>query len=359
MPSLNDEIRDLLIRHQVGLQRLSTSTLRKIVKLLDEADADIVAKLLARAATLEGSFTSQRLKYLLDALRVINRDAFVRLGKELRKELQDLARYEVEYQIDMLTRTIPVAVDIVSPSAPIIDAIVTSRPFQGALLREVVRDMERSKLKAVSNAVRLGMIEGESMEQIVRRVRGTKAMNYKDGALAAPRASAERIVRTAVNHIANAAREELFEQNDDLIKEYQAVATLDTRTCPRCAALDGKRYKVGDKRRPRYPLHLQCRCVYVPITKTWRELGVDADEVPPSTRASMNGQVSATETYATWLKKQSAAVQDDALGPTRGALFRRGGLDVDRFTNRAGDQWTLDELRARESGAFAKAGLAA
>src|SRR5690606_21283229 len=102
-----------------------------------------------------------------------------------------------------------------------------------------------------------------------------------------------------------------------------------------------------------------CRCVRVPVVKGWRDLGFDFDEIDPGTRASMNGQVSATETYDTWLRKQPASVQDEALGPTRGKLFRQGGLKIDAFTNWAGDELTLDELRRKEAEAFEKAGLAA
>ena len=39
-----------------------------------------------------------------------------------------------------------------------------------------------------------------------------------------------------------------------------------------------------------------------------------------------------------WLGRQSAAFQDDVLGRTRGLLFRKGGLRLDRFVNRAGDE---------------------
>jgi hypothetical protein len=33
------------------------------------------------------------------------------------------------------------------------------------------------------------------------------------------------------------------------------------------------------------------------VLKTWRELGIDADEVPQTTRASMDGQVPAKQTF--------------------------------------------------------------
>jgi hypothetical protein len=122
--------------------------------------------------------------------------------------------------------------------------------------------------------------------------------------------------------------------------------------------MDGKRFKINDPKRPRYPLHLNCRCRYVPVTRSWRDMGFDIDELPPVARASMNGQVSGTETFETWLKRQSAAVQDETLGRTRGALFRRGGLKISRFVDQKGNQLTLDELREREASAFRKAKVA-
>jgi hypothetical protein len=71
----------------------------------------------------------------------------------------------------------------------------------------------------------------------------------------------------------------------------------------------------------------------------------------------MNGQVAADLTYGQWLKQQSRSVQDDVLGPTRAALFRKGGLTMDRFVDPTGRSYTLAELRRRESAAFKRAGL--
>jgi hypothetical protein len=71
----------------------------------------------------------------------------------------------------------------------------------------------------------------------------------------------------------------------------------------------------------------------------------------------MDGQVPADVSYGDWLKKQSAARQDDIVGPTRGALMRRGGLQMDRFYNDKGRFLSLDELRKRDASAFTAAGL--
>jgi hypothetical protein len=76
-------------------------------------------------------------------------------------------------------------------------------------------------------------------------------------------------------------------------------------------------------------------------------MGIDLKEAPPSTRASMDGQVPDTWTYGDWLKRQPAAIQDEALGPTLGALYRKGGLDVDDFVSPNGRPLTLAQLTAK------------
>lgn len=357
MPTVNEDLRDLELSHHVGIQRLSTTIVRKILVLLDKADARILKRLQERGATLEGTFTSVRLQYLLRALREINRAAYVKAYILLKDELVELARYEADYQELALQKTLPIDYDVISPPASQLRAAVIAKPFDGVLLRDAVKNLSSGKMRALQQALQTGIITGETTEQIVRRVMGTKARNYKDGVLNIARVAAERMIRTATNHVANASREIMFEENARLISRIMWVATLDTRTCLACAKLDGKTFALGDKKGPRPPRHLNCRCATVPVTKSWRELGVDADELEPGTRASMNGQVPSTETFSTWLKKQSASIQDETLGPTRGALFRRGKLSIDRFVDVRGNQLTLDQLREKESAAFRRAGV--
>lgn len=71
----------------------------------------------------------------------------------------------------------------------------------------------------------------------------------------------------------------------------------------------------------------------------------------------MNGQVPDDLTYNQWLRQQSVDIQNEALGPRRGALFRKGDLSVTQFTTRRGRTLTLKELRQREPDAFEAAGL--
>jgi len=50
-------------------------------------------------------------------------------------------------------------------------------------------------------------------------------------------------------------------------------------------------------------------------------------------------------TYNEWLKTQSSAFQDEALGKRKGAQYRAGKLKVDRYVEH-GKPLTLEELEA-------------
>ncbi len=350
--AVNDDLLDLNVRHQVELQRLSTGIVRKLIKLLNRVDPDLLAQIRKRGDT-SGKFTTRRLERLLEEIREINRVAYATLEKTIRGDLQDLAIYEAQFQARLIQRSVPVVLDLVTPAREQLVAAVMSRPFQGRLLKEWVSEMEAGRYGRLRDAIRIGFVEGETVDQLVRRIAGTKANQYQDGILDISRRSAEAMARTAINHTSTFARQMLYEENDDLVKAVKWVSTLDSRTTPVCRARDGMVFPID--KGPRPPAHIRCRSTIVPVLKSWREMGIDMDELDAGTRASMNGEVPGDLTYNAWLKRQPAGFQDEVLGPTRGALFRRGGISMDRFVDRSGRQYTLDELKRRESGAFARA----
>jgi len=347
--AINDEILDRLTGHQIGLQRLSTATLRKGLAQLKRSDARIVARLLDENMS---ALSRTRLEKLLGDIRRIINGAYTDAMGTLRVELEALAAYETQYQLDLFRRVLPVKFETVTPAAAQVVAAVNSRPFQGKLLREVYQELPAAVFRQVRDTIRGGFIEGRTTDQIVRDLRGTAAQGYKDGILAKTKRDVEAVVRTAVNHTANSARQATYAANDDLVKGVQWVSTLDQRTSAVCRANDGKVFPVD--KGPRPPAHFNCRSSTTPILKSWRELGFDADELPPGTRASMNGQVPADQDYDTWLRKQPKDVQDDVLGKTKGDLFR-AGLKMDRFVDRKGAELTLDQLRQREKEIWEKA----
>ncbi|KAA0970301.1 phage head morphogenesis protein [Aureimonas fodinaquatilis] len=350
--ALNDEILDRIIAHQIWTQRYSTATVRKVIALLNRADKRIVDRL---ATQMLSELSVERSNKLLDAIRTIVAGAYGVAIEGLTSELSSFGAYETGFQNNLLRQALPDTFETVRPSASQVVAATKARPFQGRLLREWGKDLQDSAFKRVRDTIRMGMVEGRTTDQIVRDIRGTKARNYEDGILQRNRREMESVVRTAVNHTANVAREETYKANADIIKGVRWVATLDSRTTTICASRDGKVYPVDNGPRP--PAHFGCRSTTAPVTKSWREMGFDVDDLPAGTRASMNGQAPADLTYNEWLRKQSVETQEEVLGVTKARLFRRGNMPIDRFVDKTGAEYTLDDLRQRDAAAFVRAGL--
>lgn len=359
--SANEELLDAQIRHSIYVQRFGGGTANRFIALLNRADADLVDNIIRRIGKIadkgydSGPASTKRLKLILDSIREMNADAYAAAGKQLTGDLIDFAIYERDWQIAQIEQPLPVAVQVIQPTAEVVTAAALKRPFQGRLLKEWLAGVEEAKAARIRDAIRLGLVEGETIDQMVRRIRGTRAASYQDGLLEIDRRGAAAMVRTAVNHTSNAARNAVFADNESLIKGVRWVSTLDARTTPVCQARDGKLYPVTTGPRP--PAHIGCRSTTVSVLKSYRDLGIDVADAPPGMRASLNGQVPADLTYGEWLKKQPAAFQDDVLGPSKAKLFRQGGVPVDRFVDRAGRELTLAELRIADPAAFRRAGL--
>ena len=152
----------------------------------------------------------------------------------------------------------------------------------------------------------------------------------------------------------NDARMATFQSNEDLIASYQFVSALDSHVCPLCGARDGLRWTpnhepIGHSLRfANPPLHVGCRCVIIPVTKTWEELGVkNMPETKFSTRASTDGQVPASTTFEQFLSRKGAAWQDKVLGVSRAQIWRDKKLTLQDLVDEFGRELTLDELRAK------------
>jgi hypothetical protein len=372
MATVNNKLAEASIDHSIDLQHYSNGVARKIIALLNRVDSDLFTQITESLDRLPASsFNADRLDSLLLSVRELNRAAYEAVERELTPELRALAAYEAGYQLELFKSTIPEVVTAkLAIGAVDIERAYTatmSRPFQGRLLKEWMADLEASRAVRIRDAIRIGYTESQTTAQIVQRMRGTKAKGYSDGIIEIDRRNAESVVRTAIGHMAGSTRDRFYEKNDDLIKAVKWSSTLDTRTTHICMVRDGKLYTNNTHKPIGHNLpwlggagraHWGCRSSTVPVIKTLKDLGIDLPDInAESTRASMDGQVDSETTYSEWLKKQSAARQDEVLGATRGKLMRDGGLTVDKFANNKGQWFTLDELRARDATAFKRAGL--
>lgn len=352
--SVNGVIQDRAIRHAVYLERFKSHEVRKILALLNgDVLPDLLIQLQRRLPNIATTghdssvYSTQRLRYLTRATRDVLYTGARQMYDEMKKDLVGLAKFEAEFQKSMLAQSVPVTVDFVTPNAQLLRSIVTSRPMQGQLLSTWAKGIGISAQRNVMKALNIGIAEGETIDQMTRRIFGTKAAGYADGLVSFRfRRDAEAVVRTAVNHVVTQARQETYNQNSDFVKGWQFVATLDARTTEICASLDGKTFPLDQGPYP--PRHWNCRSTTAPIVKSWREMGIPLDEMPAGTRASMNGQVPATTTYPEWLRQQPKEVVYEVLGKGKGDLFLSGKVPIDRFVDARGQSLSLKAVARRE-----------
>ena len=367
MASANERLRDEAIRHALDFRQYTNGVVQRIVAVLNRGDARLFAELAEALDRLDPeSFTVERLESMLVSVAQLNAQAYEAIGRELDGVLREYVAYETAYQRQMLASVLPVQVHVATVSAEQVYAAALARPFQGVFLRQVWPELGAQRMRLVRRAIAQGFVENRTTAQIVRDLRGTRAKGYADGLVQRSRRDIEAVVRTAMGHYSGFVADRTAEANSDLIKAVQWSATLDLRTSETCRVRDGKLYEPVTHQPIGHKLpwgggpgraHWNCRSDQVFITKSWRDMGVNMDEVPAGTRASMDGQVPAETSYGEWLKKQSAARQDQVLGPARGKLLREGKLTLEQMYSDKGRWLTLDELKERDAAAFRRAGL--
>jgi hypothetical protein len=392
--TFNQALFDSIVRHQIGLLRYSASIRRRVWALLDATESDLREQIndgLRRGAPgLIAPASVRRMERVLRGLRETRLRAWKDVDEVWFDEMRAFALAEPAFIANILNTVLPVELGLSMPDASVLRSIVTAHPFEGKTLREWSKNIQQADLGRIAQQVRVGMVQGEAPREISRRIVGTVAMKGADGVTAITRRQADALSRTMVSGIGAQARREFMLLNDDIAPEEVFTATLDSRTTPICRSLDGKVYLVGAG--PQLPLHFNERSVYSPVIDgevigerpmrefTERQLVREyaernglgkisrRDALPTGHRGrfdtyarkrmrELTGIVPARTTYGEFLKRQSAQFQNDVLGPTRAALFRKGGLSLDSFVDRSGREIPLSELAKFEADAFRAAGL--
>lgn len=126
-------------------------------------------------------------------------------------------------------------------------------------------DVNTELAQRVRNEVTRGILSGESVQKVRRRVVGL-GIDTEGTPFRRATQRAEAIVRTETIRAFNQATIERWRDEEEIIG-YQHDAFFDQRTCEICAALHGKFYPKGQENPP--PIHPNCRCTLLPVTKTF------------------------------------------------------------------------------------------
>lgn len=333
----NDEILDLLLKRDLLLQRVSNGLSKEIasqyIKMIDEA-INSLGKV---------------------DISLINMNKII---KEINSNIGlDYASVEDNFNEVAITEAsfIPkaingiVAVDIMNKTLPdsLVNKIVKNSILSdGYTIKEGFEKLDTRLQETFQNQIRLGVLNGDTTQTIIKNLKPYMT-DFKDNRI-------EALVKTALSTVVNNTRMETYKENESIFKGYQWHATLDSRTRKEHFLLDGALWDINGKglneKGKKYkfrnaPDGYRCRCVLLPITKSYKELGLNIDEIPVGTRSSMNGYVPADLNATDWFEKQGKDFQKKYLGTQRYELFKSGKITLSDLVNQKGKVLTVQELK--------------
>jgi len=251
---VNQQILNYVIRHGVYLERYKTSVANDILAMFNKDVAPDVERLLFKYFGSE-TITATKVKAFTSNLNDIM-SAYTLMTDKTQQELSQFAISEADWQMAMLKNTVPVNLDFTMPSPKVLESLATKSYVRGALVEDWFTNLGSTLTQKVTQQINIGMVEGQGIADIVRRIKGTQAAGYSDGILDLSRRNIEAVVRTSVATVGNGARSELYQANTDVIGGEYWDATLDASTCEVCAALDRQEFEVGAG--PMAPIHWNC-----------------------------------------------------------------------------------------------------
>lgn len=379
MTTANEAWMDALIRHQIGLMRVAPGISASVNDLLNKSESDMIKQIKARYAK---GMDARRLDGLLKSVRAARSTAWKDVDQLWADAMESIAQAEPAFLDTTLNTVSPAQLAVTLPTAERLTSIAKSTPFQGRIMSDWASRVEQGDLDRIEQAIKVGLLQGQNVAQISARIVGTVQMKGTDGLTQITRNNADSLTRTAVNAMANNAKQEFYAENADILGTEVFLATLDARTTLVCAGNDNKQFPIGQGPIP--PLHWRCRSLRLAtlngevignrpmrnftekqLLREYAEknqLGkiTKRDQLPHGHKGEfdafsrkrmreLTGTVPARTSYNEWLKGQSASFQDDVLGKARGKLFRDGDLTLDKFVSVNGDKLTLEQLRMQDA----------
>lgn len=358
------QLTDRYIAYGIDTAALDTNMKATILEIYERIElelVDAIRKVDPGASSLP-SAREQRLRTLLKQTQVILTDGQEAIRGFAFTELSNLATFEASFTASAINAVIGVEVATSSITSAQINKILGDTLINGAPSREWWARQDSKVRNAFADTVRVGLLQGESIEQIVSRVQGsytgrrvpyrTRGGNlrfkseYTGGVLQATRREAVALVRTSALAVANKVREDTIKENRDVVKGMQFLATLDARTSEICqlhSALvwdtAGNPIGHGNGYPGAPPLHFNCRSTLVPVLREWADLSSaskssiaakidERESLKLTTQASASGQVRADLNYEQWLQTLDPSKQESILGKKRFKLWQDGEIFI-------------------------------
>lgn len=378
MASKDQKIADDLIVRGVDLTRFTAGERIKVFERLKRIEDELTELLFFSGRKLSDISRADKARLLRQAQEAIEQ-YYGEISKDQAATLGEIGRIEANATAASFEAAFASAIVPSLPTETFFKKLIDNTLIQGAPSAQWWANQAADVTRRFQLEVSQGLAMAETNDQIITRIRGRavswkmvdgkRVYTYAGGVMQIARHHAASQVATSVQTVANAARFETFKENEDVIKGYRQVSTLDSHTTLVCVAYSGAEWKNDAARTPippttlpflnptgspsGTPRHWSCRSILAPITKTFRELGIDLPEPPETTRAATGGPISAKMSFDDFLQmkeKSSKGFTDDLLGDGRAELWRKGDIRLDQLLDQTGRPLSLEELRRKYAG---------
>jgi hypothetical protein len=343
---------------QGQLDGFTSEALKPLLKATTQAQNEIAAKLdhWTQHPTPTG-FSEDRALAMLDELSGLSNGIQAHLTGSIAEMAGHVGSASLATHGDILSwggRMVPF--NAVQMSVEQVRQLAINTPVGGRLLEDWVgRTFDENLVSGIKREIMTGMLKGEGYPDLVNRISDGWDMT---------RTEAVTLTRTYVQSANVGAQQAVYKANQDVVKGEVWVASLEIGgkkgggTCLACAVLDGKEYLYPEQP-PECPLHPRCRCVLLPLTKTWKELGIPIDEMEqvyrPYTQSDLDihtgrggaittqgfHQGSFSDLFPTLPPEQQIAI----VGPGRYGLIKDGVISFDDLVDK-----TTGQVRLLEKG---------
>lgn len=363
----DDLIADDFIARQINLLRFSTAERGRVLAILRQLEEELIELLMYSGRKLTDTGREDRARLLRQAQKIIE-NYYGRAETQVGKSLTEIGTLEAAGVAASLEAAFQGTVAATLPTEAYFLRLVDGTLVQGAPSADWWKKQAADIAFRFANEVRQGLAGAETNQQIISRIQGRyigakiiegkRVPQYAGGVMETARRNTAALVQTSVQSVANAARRDTMLANLDVIKGIRQVSTLDGHTTDVCVAYSGAAWSL-----PGYeptapnklpynngtPRHWNCRSVEIPITRTFKELGIDLPEFDPSktTRSASGGPVAADLSFNGFLKRKGDQFADDLLGPGRAQMWRDGTITLQQLLDQNGRPLSLAELRRR------------
>lgn len=338
--TLNERLLDATIRRQLITRRAAEKIVRDILAELKVLDIRTIN--LLRNALGEELVDSVLKKILEERKQFIERT----VREQVTVMVTEMNAIEIEHEDSLWEEILGAAILALFLLRPKIRTTGTTDVL-GTDLKDWFRRLADDDSSRIVAAIRNGLRQELSTDQIVRSISSSVLINTQRNV----RTIIETAISTERERVREAAWSPLIEGG--YIRALRWTAVLDSRTSDICRSRDGALTPVGNWPLPpgsrrleppgaRPPAHPKCRSTMTPV------LGDNIRGLSPE----LIGSAAPRMSYDEWLRQQPPDIQDKVLGPTRGNLYRLGGLKVHEFSDASGELLSLEQLRLQRGFSF-------